>query len=281
MKLGCSSWSFREPIDAGAMDLFAFVKEAHRLGFKAVELLHSHFKETSRAYLDELMAVAQSEAMDISAVSPSNDFAQEDATKRAGQVSIVRSWIQIASDMQVKNVRVFTGYNKDGVSYEEQRRWVIDCFRECVPLAQDLEVCLAVENHSSVMRTADELIALMEEIDSPALRMNPDPTNFSEEIWTGLLPKKPGELSRKEINEANKLICESNRKILPYAVHAHLKVGFMSKAGKLMRADYKGIIETFKEANYDGALSLELVGPDVSDPSPVLAKCIEQLRDLL
>jgi sugar phosphate isomerase/epimerase len=263
------------------MDLFTFVKEARRLGFRVVELLHSHFKETSHAYLDDLMAVAQSEAMEISAVSPSNDFAQEDATQRAGQVSIVRSWIQIASDMRVRNVRVFTGYDKEGVSYEEQRRWVIECFHECVPFAENLEVCLAVENHSSIMRTADELMALMEEIDSPALRMNPDPTNFSSEIWTGLHPKKPGELSRKEINEANALICESNRQIMPYAVHAHLKVGFMSKAGKLMRADYKGIIETFKEVNYEGVLSLELIGPDVSDPSPVLAKCAKQLQDLL
>ncbi|NOZ22067.1 MAG: sugar phosphate isomerase/epimerase [Planctomycetes bacterium] len=281
MKLGCSSWSFREPISAGAMDLFAFIKEARRLGFRAVELLHSHFKETSHAYLDEIMAVAQSEAMEVSAVSPSNDFAQKDATQRAGQVSIVRSWAQIASDMHVKNVRVFTGYDKEGVSYEDQRRWVIECFRECVPLAEDLDVCLAVENHSSVMRTADELVALMEEIDSPALRMNPDPTNFSSEIWTGLHPKKPGELSRKEINEANALICESNRQIMPYAVHAHLKVGFLSKAGKLVRADYKGIMKTFKDANYDGAISLELVGPDVGDPSTVLAKCVKQLQNLL
>ncbi|MEW6355987.1 MAG: sugar phosphate isomerase/epimerase family protein [Planctomycetota bacterium] len=281
MKLGCSSWSFREPIQAGAMDLFAFIKQAHRLGFKAVELLHSHFRETSHAYLDDLTAVAQSEAMEISALSPSNDFAQVDSTKRAGQVAIVRSWIQIASDMRVKNLRIFTGYDKEGVSYEEQRRWVVECVKECVPLARDLEVRLAVENHSSVMRTADELVALMEEFNSPALRTNPDPTNFSEKIWTGLHPKQPGDLSRKEIAEENELICESNRKILPYAVHAHLKVGFLSKAGKLARADYEGILDTFTKANYDGVISLELVGPDVGDPSPVLAKCVTQLREML
>ena len=281
MRIGCSSWSYREPIDAGAMDLFGFIKEAHRVGFKAVELLHSHFKETSHAYLDEILAVAHSEGLEISAVSPSNDFAQPDETERARHVADVRSWIQIASDMRVKNVRVFTGYDKEGVSYEDERRWVVECFRECVPLAEECEVFLAIENHSSVMRTADELIELTKEIGSAALKINPDPTNFSETLWTGLLPNKPGKIGRKEINAENALIVQSNQAVLPHAVHAHLKVGVLSKAGKLMRADYKGILQSFTDAGYDGAVSLELIGDGTADPSPILAKCLTQLREIL
>ena len=35
---------------------------------------------------------------------------------------------------------------------------------------------------------------------------------------------------------------------MPHAVHAHLKVGFLTKAGKLTRADYKGIMATLHMA---------------------------------
>lgn len=281
MKIGCSSWSYREPIQAKKMDLIGFVKEARKVGFRAVELLHSHFRETSHAYLDELSAVAQSQGLLISAVSPSNDFALPDSTERAREVAKVRSWIQIAADMKVRNLRVFTGDDKAGVSYEDQKRWVMESLRACVALAEASEVRLVVENHSSVMRTAEELVALIEEIGSEAVRANPDPTNFSEKIWAGLDPEVPGALSPKEAKAENERICKDLRKVMPYAAHARLKVGFFTQKGKLTRANYEKVLETFGKAGYEGVISLELIGPQTAEPSAALGKCLKQLQDLV
>jgi len=90
----------------------------------------------------------------------------------------VRSWIDHAVDLGAPVIRIFAGYLPAGATMAQAQRWCIDAIRQSLEYAASRGIVLALENHSGVVSTADQLLAIVHEIDSDWFGVNWDSGNF-------------------------------------------------------------------------------------------------------
>jgi sugar phosphate isomerase/epimerase len=117
-------------------------------------------------------------------------------------------------------------------------------------------VVLALENHGGITATADQLLAIVERVDSsPWFGVNFDSGNFSS-------ADPYAELER----------------IAPYATNAQLKVS-VNAAGQRQPSDLGRVVNILKQAGYRGYLVLEYEESD--EPRERIPVILDQIRELI
>jgi sugar phosphate isomerase/epimerase len=265
MKIGCSSWSFRKAFESRKLDLLRFVELAPELGLDGIELLSGDFPSVSPRFLSELSARLAHLPIEISAVSVSNDFSCEDAAERLRQCEDVCAWCALLRDLGVRYLRTFTGYLHGSADVKQAKAWVYECYEQVLPAAERTNVTLAVENHSSVMSSAEELVELVWHFGSSCLQLNPDPTNFL-----------PG--YRQKSKREREAVYRSLETVARFAVHSHLKVQDLDDRGGPAHVDVPRLLAIYQRACYDGYLSIEYAGG--GEPEAVVRKAAGYLRTL-
>ena len=110
--------------------------------------------------------------------------------------------------------------------------------RQILPHAKRLGVKLAVENHWGITARPENILRILEEINSSHLGTCPDFGNFPGNVdpYKGL------------------------RMLAPYAFHAHAKSLRFGSDGEEKNIDYGRCLRILCESGYDGALAVEYVG---------------------
>ena len=243
-----------------------FLDEIKRKGADGFEIFPQYLDRRSPAkHLNEIMKKAKRLKLQVSTLITTNDFARPAAAERAEEVEKMKMWIEAAAAAGIKRLNVFTGYHRDGQDPTMETMRVIDSFREVTPLAEKRKTLLCIENHSSVHRDADGLLSIIHSIGSPAMRSNPDPTNFC-----------PGYRALDE--RARKVIYSETEKFAPLMSNAHLKISDFDEKGDAKYVDVLRVLRIFKRAGYNGQVVLEFAGQ--GDPRDSIEKGIAQLRRL-
>ena len=266
MKIGCSSHSFREFFERRELDLLSYVELAVELGLDAVEVLTSHFPSVSTRFLRELEESLTGGPVEISAISPSNNFGHPDAAERDRQCDDLVGWMHVAGDLGVDILRTFTGRVDGNVDAGDAKRWVHACYEKVVPEAERLGVTLAIENHGNLLNSAEELLELVWHFASSSLQLNPDPTNFL-----------PGHFEKPESERGP--IYDSLAKVARFTVHSHLKVRDFDEKGVPTNVDVPRLLAIYRKACFDGVISLEY--PGGGDAHEVIRKSVAYLRGVL
>ncbi|HXH87378.1 MAG TPA: sugar phosphate isomerase/epimerase family protein [Gaiellaceae bacterium] len=110
------------------------------------------------------------------------DFAQTDDGALAIELRRLREACELASALEVGIVRAFVGEPKVGLGRADARLRAVDAFGRAAIFAEELGVTLAIENHGNLMNDGRALAALVEEVDSPHVKLTLDSGNFS---WAG------------------------------------------------------------------------------------------------
>lgn len=257
MKIGCSSWSFRELISKGEYSLKNFIEKLSEIEVEGAELLESNIEEASVYYVNSLINLGKSVGVEIFSLAMENEFACLEEDKRKVQVRKVKNWIRIAGMTGIPYLRIFTGDIKPGVGYDILGKYVEDSCQQCAQEAEKQGVYLAIENHSEIYRSAPELKTLLKSINSPYLGICLDPYNF------------------KSINNNEKDVYQGAKDLISLAVYTHAKFNDFNKG--LFQLDYDHLLKIYKEANYNGYLSIEFAGSN--DPIRSVKRCVEILRE--
>jgi len=267
MLVSISSWSYRKWFNDGKCDLLSFLDEVKRQGADGFEIFPRHVdQDDPGGHLKRVAAKARELGLEISAVIAGNDFARPLASERAEQVERMKDWIVYTAEAGVRRMNTFTGYHTSGEDPFMEACRVIDAYREVAPVAEEHGVLLCVENHSSVCADADSLLRIIHAVDSPALRTNPDPTNFVPEF-------------RVRSERAREQIYSETDKFARLMSNAHLKIGEFTEDGDHAHADVRRLLDIFRSVGYDDHVVLELYLQD--DPVEPVAKGIALLRRLL
>src|SRR5215469_312450 len=83
------------------------------------------------------------------------------------QILYVRELCRLAHDLGCGLVRVFTGFERDGVSLDQQWTWCVDSLGECARCAAPLGVTIGVQNHHDVAGHWESLLDLLHDIGEP------------------------------------------------------------------------------------------------------------------
>lgn len=248
MKAYVSSWSYRSRFDDEDYDLVNFVDEVHDLGADGVEIYPKHIKgDDTLEALRAMKKKADSYGMGVASLIVANDFAKDTAAERAAEVARMKEFIGYAKEIAVKNLNVFTGYHTKGADPFIEVWRVVDSFREVAPLAEEQGINLCLENHSTVASDADGLMKLISEIGSPAMKTNPDVSNFVPDAMIR------DEKAREEIYRGTEVIA-------PLMANAHMKIGAFTDDGEHAFIDIPRMLDIYRAVGYDGPIVLEIYG---------------------
>ncbi len=255
-------------------DLMRFAKKE---GWEGIEFdtkrPHAAPMDLSENDRKELRDLAGELDLPISAVSPNCDLSSPVPEHREAMICYVRECIKLARDLGSPICKIFAAWRgvatRDGLgSYEYTRndpfpewvddRWwfVVDSLQELSKFAEDQGIILALQNHGPVVRNYRDVLALIEEVDSPALKACMD------------IPcegRKAGspEWARKIIRETGDLM-----------VHSHYNGEFMRDTdGRIKLVSepevaYDAFVEALVESNYNGFMNWEFCHPAMEGGQP-------------
>jgi len=260
IRLSCNFYTFNEPLQSKAMTLEEALDFCAELGFDAVDLTGYYFPGYPDVppvdYVHETKRRAFGLGLDISGSGVRNDFTVPDPARRAADVSLVKSWVEVAARLGAPALRVFAGRGvPDGHEGDEVVGWVVECLEECVAWGTKHGVVIALQNHDDVLKTADEVAAVHDRIASPWLGLNVD--------IGSLRTADPYE----EIARLAPLACTWQIKEQVY------------RRGVEERVDLPRVFTIMREAGYRGYAPLEILGE--GDPRPRLRRFLEEAQRAL
>lgn len=259
IKVGCAAYSYRQCLqgDGASMTMESFLDTAAEIGCDGVELTSYYWPpDFDLKYVNKLKRRALILGLDISATSVGNKFSVPPGPERDKNLDLVRTWIKHAAEMGAPCMRIFGGTAPKGSTEEQAMAWIVECIQECLPLAEQHGVVLALENHGGVTTVAKNLVAIVKTVNSDWLAVNLDTGNFATAD------------PYADIAEA-----------APYAVTTHFKTQIHPAGKDKQPVDLKKTVDILRGAGYRGYVTLEYEAAE--DPKTAVPKAINALREMV
>lgn len=212
----------------------------------------------SDEYLERFKNRANELGIAISGTGIRNNFASPDSVVRKEGVDLAKAWIVAASKIGAPVVRVFAGAIPEGYeeNWEVPAQWMIDCYKELLPVAEQYGVKIGIQNHGEMLQTAEQCIYIMKALDSE---------------WAGIIV----DTGNFKTQDPYKDIAE----VVPYAINWQIKESPFG-LGSEIKTDYNKLIEIIRAGGYKGYLPVETlyVKGKPYDPFALVSSMIDELR---
>lgn len=266
IKVGLNAWSYYVQLykyqkgEAGGMSLFDMLEECARLEFDAVDPTGYFFpgypNRPERKFINEFKQRAFQLGLGISGTGIRNDFATADKAKRNADIALAKVWIEVAAEMGAPVLRVFAGVQPKEHTWDETSVWMAEALAECAEYGKQFGVMVGVQNHGDMLKSADEVIKILEMVDSDWLGTIVDTGFF-------LTPDPYADIAR----------------VIPYAVNWQVKELLSDRKGG--KIDMNKLVAIIRNSNYRGFVPIEtLPDPDPNVPYDAMTKVPELLGDL-
>jgi sugar phosphate isomerase/epimerase len=261
-----SFWHFRRD----RVEVSDCIDRAATMGFDGVEILHRQMSGESNAELQALKHRAFVNGLDLMGFSIHQGFLSPDAAVRQKNVAHTLHCIELAHEMGIPAMRLNTGTwgtsksfdalmaNKGieppvaGHTDEEAFGWVTEAIEKCLPRAEECGVCLALENHWGLARTAKGMLRIISAVKSPWLKALLDTGNFLEDMY------------------------EQMEMVAPRVAMVHAKTYFGGGEWYSLDIDYERVAKILRGSGFRGYISLEFEGKE--DAATGVPKSLAVLR---
>jgi hypothetical protein len=277
MQAAIHSWSFRDRFSRDpAYTIFHALDESAAMGFRSMEIMTGkarvpgHIGTETAEGLRAVLRHAADRGIAVHSYATYNDFAYvKDEAWRRENVAYIQTWLRLAGETGVPNIRMLTGYYMDGQDRARLEELTLRGIEECIPAAEAAGVNMAIENHNSIFFQGAEIAALIRRFGSSRLTACPDPSNGCPRFFDADCPA-----ADRDAVYANLAT------MAPYATAAHLKVRALDERGELAGWDLDRLLGIYRRAGYDGPIAFESIvaGGDLLAP---LARAREQLESAI
>ena len=246
------------------------IDEAARLGFDGVELLHRQMTDESPEYLAKLKRAALLQAMALPMFSIHQDFVSPWADERGQAIRHTQYCIDLAVKLGFPGVRINSGRWRTirlfddlmkvkgdeppipGYSEADGIQWCIDSIKACIPAAEKAGVMLMLENHWGMTLKSQNLMKIVDGVNSQWLGINLDIGNFPGDPYPEI------------------------ERIAPRAAYVHFKTYYGGGEYYTLNLDYKRVAGILRQAKYRGYISLEFEGKEA--PESAVATSLDVMR---
>lgn len=258
LKTSCAAYSYRKYLrEDKSMNMFDFLDECAKMGCDAAEPTSYFFpEELNEDYWTRFRHKAFMLGLDISGTAIGNTFTHPAGAKREEQLAHTRTWIDHAASMGAPVIRIFAGNVQSGQSREDAIRNTVETTQIALEYAAEKGVFLALENHGGIVARPDEMLEIVNQIDSPWFGVNFDSGNFH------------GRNPYADLEQ-----------IAPYAINAQVKVEIRPEGQDKMPADFDRIISILVENDYRGYVALEYEGGE--EPKEAIPRHMEELMNAI
>ena len=249
LKISLNAYSFNQPLRDGKMDLFDMLDYCAKQGYEAVDPTGYYFPGYPEIPPDEFIYEFKRRAsllgLDISGTGIRNDFTLSDASLRKADIELASKWAVVASKMGAPLMRLFAGKNSPGAhTKKEITDWMIEDLKVCAEIGKSRGVMMALQNHNDFLKTADEVIHVIESVDSD---------------WLGLHL----DIGSLTVHDPY----EEIEKLVPYAINWQIKEE-VTVNGEKVPTDLERVFKIVEKAGYRGYLPLETLGPEAPERLP-------------
>lgn len=269
-RIGVSSYSFWGFQRDALRDIPTCLDHAARMGFDGFEVLQRQLVSTDNSALQKIKRHAFLNGLDLMGYSTHQGFLSPSADKREEAVKHTIACIEQAYALGIPTMRVNSGTwgtSKDfdelmarrgveppleGYTEEDAYGWVIEAYEKIVPVAEKCGVTLGLENHWGLGVTPAGIKRVINDVDSPWLRVTLDTGNFLEDPYARL-----EELAQDTV-------------LLQAKTYQGGGVWYT------LDLDYPRIAGILRKAGFKGYVSLEFEGKE--DPLTAIPKALALLR---
>jgi sugar phosphate isomerase/epimerase len=251
-----------------ALTLEEVIRRAGKYGYDGIEIdgkrPHGNPLDMPLERCRKLRAMADAEGIDLYSVAANNDFSSPIPEARECQIAYVRELVRMAADLRVRLMRVFLAWPgvtrhpqlarydiarglwktiHEPFTAEETWNWCREGLTECARYAADAGVTLALQNHAPVIKDHHDVLRMVQEVGSPALKVCLD---------APIMPDK-----------SPPVIQAAARAVGPLQVLSHFGGEYTRGSdGSIQGEDYyPHFINAMKAIGYQGYLSYELCHP--------------------
>jgi len=260
LKTSLNAYSFNKPLTDGSMSIDELIGFCSATGFDGVDITAYYFKGYPEIppddYLFDIKRKAFKAGLEITGTGVRNDFTIADKAKREGEVQLVKNWIEAASKIGASVLRIFSGTQKnEGIPREQVTEWMLKDIQTCVDHGKQHGVIIGMQNHNDFIQTADQIISIVETINSP---------------WFGIIL----DIGSYRINEPFAEIEKSIRHAVNWQVKEKMFVN-----GRETDTDLNKLIGMIKASGYRGYLPIETLGE--GDPKIKVKALFEKIQKAL
>ncbi len=157
------------------LSLDEFIPKAKMLGYDAVMLTakrpHASLLDMTQSRRDQVRELLEKNDLKLACMAGYTDFCSElDAPGiplREMQILYVTELARLAKDLGGNLVRIFTGFERQNASYDQQWDWCVKSIKECAKRASDFGVIIGIQNHHDIGADYQSLYDMLIDIDEP------------------------------------------------------------------------------------------------------------------
>ena len=283
LKVSCNAYSFAKLLGTGgkgSLSLIAFAEFCAKHNFDGIDPTGYYFPGYEKngpgvptdKFIFELKKRAFELGLGISGTGIGNNFTLADQAARAVDVQRIKNWVEVAAKLGAPVLRVFADTQlraqtwesaSNGAKRDEVEKWIADDIRACADHAGKYGVLIGVQNHGDFLKTADQLISLIQRIDSPWCGAIVDTGYFkADDVYT--------EMAKAAPYTVNWQVKQS-----PYGVERETEAP----------TDLKRLLKIVRASGYRGYLPIETLSPRNGggnyDPFTVVPKFLAELRQAI
>jgi sugar phosphate isomerase/epimerase len=269
-------WSYAATVRKGEMDIAGFVRKAKEIGVDGVELLDYFWKDRA-AELPIVEAALSETGLPVGVYSVGNDFVNPDSGAREAQLQIIRGGVDNAVHFGAETVRVFAGNLKEGISFDDAFDWIVAGLSQAAQYAESNGVVLALENHGKLAGKSDQVLRILEAVNNPAMKANPDTGNF-------LLVHQAPHMAVQELARYAGMVHFKDFAEVPddYEGFAYTSLDGLKYRGTAIgegEVALTACINALRAVGYDGWLNIEYEGDE--DPMTALPRSVKNARAIM
>jgi len=252
MRLSCLSLSYQNQFKAGKMDLAGFIKTARTLDLDGVDLHMNHLKSFDRIYLKQLRRICLDNGMSVPSFPVSTEFGMYPERINA-EIEKCRVGMETGLFLGAPLVRVFVGSAPPNSNVDDAFKRGADALRRCAEIGADMGMVVALQNHSGLTSTGDDMLRFHKTVNHP---------NFSLVLDTGHFTGRDGPRGPKREGHTYADYYRSLEQVAPLAPFVRVKLYQVDEQGREKFIDYPRVFNILRGVHYNGFCSMVYEGTE-------------------
>lgn len=252
-RISLAEWSLHRALFAKQMTNLDFpVKAAKDFGLFGVEYVSTFFKDTTPAYLSELLKISKDNDVTnvLIMVDTAGDLGLTDETKRKQSVVNHHRWVDAAKYLGCHSIRVNV---RGGGTPEAVADAAVDALTSLSEYGAKQGINIIVENHGGLSSNGKWLSGVMARVNLKNCGTLPDFGNFT----TGANEEYDRYIGTEEL--------------MAYAKGVSAKSYDFDAEGNEVKFDYYRLMRIVQNAGYKGWVGIEYEGSRLPEPEGIVA----------
>ena len=243
-----------------------FIPKASSLGYDGVMLVakrpHASLLDMTPSKRAEIRELLEKHNQNLACVAGYTDFCCELDTPgiplREMQILYVTELARLTRDLGGNLVRIFTGFERVNVSYDQQWEWCVKAIKECAKRSAEFDVIVGVQNHHDIAAEYQSMYDLLVDVDEPNCKAMFDawsPALHDTDIISAVKKLSPFIVHTTVADYVKR----PRFKYVPKYVNYEHQIDAVRAVpmGKGF-IDYKRFLDTLKETGFDGYVGYEM-----------------------